>query len=507
MSIPAWLLKLNETMRRAERRPRLWLTGIVLLLAVQISPWWYVSTDGSAYIGMARGLAEGEPLLELGSRFGTPPGYPLMISPAFAFGDRPFLALAAVNWLIAAGLIAGVYRWSRRQVPEAAFWIAALTAANAGVWYYYRRTMKELAFMTVAVWAAEALHAMLSSPDRRRFVLRLGAALLLMALLVSIRYSGIVLAGGFVAAVVLRMRGAAALSIPSVACALLLTTVGAVVVGLIVTHMPGGYLLGFDALMADLVPSMVEGLRLRLSEIQRLTIPCMFKAYGPAGDWWDWNTVLGLWMTAIVFWGWRRLAFERRDVLALTLPLYAGLYVLWPFDQGARYMVPMVPVLIACFWVALERIRPMRVAFFGACLVAHLGASAGYWLVVDAPRAMADHRSWDTADALAAGISLDRGWVGAEDLPNALRSMLTVAIDRLVVDLSGRGAIEDGRFDWIVQPGAAPRPEFDLYAMVDGYAVLRRRKAAAVPVLPKEEALSESGEEPWRPLRTARRGR
>ncbi|HUG89640.1 MAG TPA: hypothetical protein VML55_02325, partial [Planctomycetaceae bacterium] len=416
--------------RGVNRRPRAWLTVFALLLAVQIGPWWYASRDGCLYLSLARNLARGGPVECLGAAVCVTPGYPLLMTPAFVFGDRPFAALAAMNWLLAVALLIGVYQWAQRHVPQAAVWVAGLTAVNAGVCYYYRRTLKEIAFMAAVVWAVNALHWVESSPGRAPRMRRAALGLGLVLLAVSIRYTGIALVAGLGAAVLLgvsRRRGGHSGGV----------TLVAVVGGLAVLLLAGlvalvgeSYLDGFAKLWSDPLAQLAEGVRVRIGNLPRVIVPGMLKAYGRPQEWLDWNIALGLCLAAVVAWGWHRLAWQRRDVWAWSLPFYLGMYIIWPHHQGARFMVPMVPVLAACFWFALAHVRRVRATFLAVCFFAHLGGTFGYWLLIDAPRAAADHRLWATADQIAGAIDVGRGAVVTRRLPNNLEPMLVLSLDR-----------------------------------------------------------------------------
>ncbi len=43
-----------------------WMAMLALLLAIQISPWWYPTPDATAYLSIARGIAVSHRLSNLG---------------------------------------------------------------------------------------------------------------------------------------------------------------------------------------------------------------------------------------------------------------------------------------------------------------------------------------------------------------------------------------------------------------------------------------------------------
>jgi hypothetical protein len=448
-------LAADGRIRRLFRHPTLWLTVAALLLAVQISPWWYASADGALYVAMARSHVSDDnshPTLDSDAA----QGYSLLISPAFLLGDRPFLALSVLHWLFAVALILGVYGWARRLAPRAAIWVALLTAANAGVCYYYRRTLKEILFMAAAVWTVNALHALAQSDTRGKLRRRLVLAAGLLSATILIRYSAVVLVPAFVLSLLLNRRQSLDsrgrwLVTAIVACS------AAGLLGWVLTDHGANYLRAFQVALADATSTLAEGLRLRIASIARICTPGLFKAYAKPREWLDWNIALGVLLLIGVVAGWCRAAIRHRDPLILTFPLYIGLYMVWPFDQGARFMVPMVPVLIACFWFALDRLPRIRSLFMAACFATHAPAMLGYWLMIDAPRAAAWHEEWEPIEQLAEQIDLQRGPVACWQLPNEVRHMLAVCLNRPQATLNA--GPEATRAAWRVQPGgkAVPR--------------------------------------------------
>lgn len=469
----------DRWMEQINRRPGRWLSLFAALLAVQISPWWYPTEDSCTYLSLARSVASGEGLTGLGQpRVGIPPGYPLLISPAFWWDHRPFLVLACLQWLLAVAMMLGVYRWMRRHCHSAAVLITGLTTVNMGVWYYYRRPLKEIAFMTVVIWTVNFLHDLLRSSNSREMLRRAVPAALLLIVTVLIRYSGVVLIAGFGVACLVQLSRSDRLRSRAMP---LLGAIGAagVVVSLIVMHVGGAvYLQGFAATSADLGSRLADGIWLQINGIGRATVPGMFKAYSERGQWWDVNMLIYLPVILTIACGWWQLVRRHPDVLALTLPFYLALYVAWPFDQGARFVIPMVPVLMACLWFGRGLLLWNRSVVFGLLFVGHLGAAMGYWLVVDAPRAREAHAYWTAVDRICESIPTDRDKVWEVGIPDKMDLMLRLELDRY---LSAPDEPHVPRADirWIVQPVDHPPPsEFALKTVVDNLQVLARRPQA-----------------------------
>ncbi len=100
------------------------------------------------------------------------PGYPVLISPAFRFGDRPFLLLQVLQWLWAVAFMLGVYRWAQRWMAGSELWITALTMSNVSLWIHARTTISEMPFMALLMWTANAMDRL--SEEKRCAALRTG---------------------------------------------------------------------------------------------------------------------------------------------------------------------------------------------------------------------------------------------------------------------------------------------------------------------------------------------
>ena len=148
---------------------RIVLAVAALLLAVQISPWFYSQRDAPAYFSIARHLGHGEGLRNMGSPvLWFPPGYPLLLSPLFYLRDLPLLEISVLHWLLAVALLWGIYRWARSIAPEGAVWIAAISVGTWAVWILYRQPVSEMAFMAAMAWLLVSLQA-LPAAKRRSF--------------------------------------------------------------------------------------------------------------------------------------------------------------------------------------------------------------------------------------------------------------------------------------------------------------------------------------------------
>ncbi len=455
-------------------RARPILMALFVLFALQITWWWVPGRDAGAYLSIARSIADGAP-----ARFGDPhlyyaPGYPLLASPLFLVGERPFLLLSLLNLALVACLAVGVLRWMRRLVGEAAPALTALALINVSLWSLYRGTLSEIAFMTALVWSAILLTdtdtdtdtdtqgAPLARSRTRTRSLLLGA--LLAALALFTRQAGLALLGGL-GLVLLSSVRARERRLPAAGARWALLALPALAVFVAVMlhdramaaprmSVPwnAGYLEHAVNAGQGLGAQLLEGLRLRMAEVGRLLIPGMHKAYAPAHAWLHINTLLYGLVTLVVAMGWWRLARRNRDVLLWSAPFYALLYVIWPFDQGTRFFAPLLPVLVVSLWSVLGSARVVRYrqAAVAVLLVAHLAVAVGGW-VRDLERREL-HGRWPAIDRAVETIGADRGFVTAPDLPRAEALMLQLALDRAFVP-----AGKEVEARWVVGKDLVPR--------------------------------------------------
>ena len=157
----------REFVVRSLQRPKVVLSLLAALLATQILPLWTPTPDGAGYLSIARSIAHGGPVTNLGSpKLHYAPGYPLLISPAFMVSDRPFFLLALIQWLFAVAFMLGVYRWARQWFAGSELWITALVMSNVSLWMHARTTISEMPFMALLIWTAIRLDRLASAIER-----------------------------------------------------------------------------------------------------------------------------------------------------------------------------------------------------------------------------------------------------------------------------------------------------------------------------------------------------
>lgn len=469
----------------AEREPRIWMIGICALFAVQISPWWYPVPDGAHYLSLARSVAEGGPIRRLGmSNIGYFPGYIAAIWPAFLFLDRPFLLLSIEQWCIVVVLVAGVHRWFRRVIPECAVLATGVAMANIAVWELYRRTLSEIVFAAALIWAANLIRAAEDGAGRRGSWARFAWAGLCVMVAALIRPVGCALGAGYGLSGLLAVAGRRMGLATAVArCAAICLPAALAVAATLVIYrgleVPASgpahtYLDDIVVGAPDWPAQVAEGVRLRICEVGRLLIPGMSKAYADAGHWFEVVVAVHLVFFILVAIGWWRWVCRDRDAFGVAIPVYMGAHAIFPFEQGTRYIMPLVAPLLASLWFAVGRLGGRRRGMFVILLLAHLGIAVGCWVFVDAPMAKGYDRQWRAIDGIVAAIGKETETVALRGVPLEPYSMFMLAADR-TLDFGGRGAPVGSDVRRVVVPVGAEHPEgFQLQGTWGDYDLLRR---------------------------------
>jgi len=376
--------------------------AIGTLVAVQIiSPCPYFTPDAGAYLSMARSLAHDGALLRYGDphiRYG--PAYPFVIAPLFWLSSEPFLLLSVLNFALLVGFGLAAYFWARGVAPAAAPYAAALGVVNVVVLAMFRRPLSETVFCPLLFGLAIGYNRALTGTLRPGWwaVLVPGSCVLALT-----RQAGLMIAAGFATALLWQAirgrrswRSAIGLAILAVVPPTAAVFGWAAIDGARV-HRSGDFdhvaalKTGPGPETADMPTSplgrrVIEGLRVRVAEVGRVTIPLMAKVYAPSETWLHLDTLIYFsWFSFIVY-GWLRHLREADDSLAWMWPFYFALYVYWPFDQAARFTAPLVPLLMVCLWRAVGNLGDWRPRLFAALTVAHLLISLGTWIVTERPR-------------------------------------------------------------------------------------------------------------------------
>ena len=435
-------------------KPLTVLAVLAIPLLIQITPWWQPTDDAIGYLSLGRAIANGGPLRMLGSRvLHYAIGYPLLLVPAFWLDSLPLLQVFALNFVFAMATAYGVFVWSRRYVGSSAFFVAGLSMWNASYWDLYRQPLSETAFLAALIWGGLACRRLLDTRGTRQIVLMTMLAAVSVIAVSTIRQVGIFLAAGYgLAAIVQAVRRDTSWS------RAVLTTLG---VGVPASVILVGLLLAYRSMAQgdtdahtylDLIidremtftQQLTESVRLRTAEIGRQLVPGFFKAYGRLGQWLNVNTILYVVVSGAVVYGWWKLVRSDYDVLILTAPFYLGVYLLWPFDQGTRFMTPMLPVLWLCVWKLATTWFASANRILAPLMVAHLVQALVYFglYLVAAQKCHADLQAlielaptFDDKQTVVCGLGISRQ---TEMLVNLLtdRRMTTVKIHEIPAESS-----------------------------------------------------------------------
>jgi hypothetical protein len=523
--------RLEGWIESANRRPRLWLACFALLMAVQISPWLYPTVDGCLYMKTARDFLAAPSLSDF--RCLVPPGYPALITPAFLFGSRPFLAIAVLQWLLSVAMIGGVYIWARRQFPRAATLLTAAVMVNISLWTYYRRPTKEIATLALLMWTVNLMHRLLDERRVGRIITLTVVAAILTAYASLMRYTVVTLTVGFgLAAAWLAWQRAFGWSRAVTMSAAIGLVTAITLSGWLYydrTYGAGGIYLrevmsvyshqksrvaqgaahGSESDQNDQPNEMqsnemtsddetaahsppmrfLQGMVYRVNDIGCLCVPGLCKSSVEPWQLPGASMLAFLGLSGVLIVGWWKIVRRRLDVLALTLPAYFLLYSHWVCDQpGGRFMLPMLPILVACGWCGLQTLVQRRATLvFGLLIVVHLAQSGGYWLLVDAPRAYENHRNWSLVDRLADQIRQRQGEV-------ALATSVEQDCHGLWLELDWSYPLRSLEYQfgprvvWIVEPAGRRPPKGFSIKRVDGPVQLASRN----PEKPRVVAVSQS---------------
>jgi hypothetical protein len=343
--------------------------GVALLGLAHLSSNWDADPDSVSYLSIARSIAHGR--LE---RLGTPhllyePTYPALIAPAFWMPGSPFLWISVIHACISAALVGGVWYWCAAYSRERAIFVSLLTVGNIGLWMMHRVVRPEIAYMGATVWAGGLI---------ARGFRDVGTG----------RYWGWMVAGGAVAALAAAFRPLPFVSFGTAGALIYLGWRGRVgwgrafVGALIVAVMSAAVMVTWmkvDRAMSsraaepseldervkwtyidyvrDWAPTpgtIAEGFRRETGEVGRLMIPGMRGVYAREGDWGSPMVYVYLMVFAGVGWGWWRAARGLADPLVWMAPMYFAMFVLSKYDQGTRYLIPLVPVFWLCVWEGLS---------------------------------------------------------------------------------------------------------------------------------------------------------
>ncbi|HUP20824.1 MAG TPA: glycosyltransferase 87 family protein [Gemmatimonadota bacterium] len=192
--------------------------AVALALALaRFDPYLFTGGDNAHYYALARALATGRGYVDLVApgaplHVHYPPGYPLLLVPVYLASGGSYVALKAVSWLAAGGLLAALWTLARRD-PRIPDWAAAAAVWTTGLYavfqLYAHRVLSDMPYAALVAGSLAALQPAATGQGGRRPWVMAGA-LALAAFYV--RSAGVTLLAGIVVFALLRRRWRAALA-------------------------------------------------------------------------------------------------------------------------------------------------------------------------------------------------------------------------------------------------------------------------------------------------------
>ncbi len=449
--------KLTPALQGQGRWKYAWFAAIAVVLGMQTQCLWRPTPDAAAYLSIGRSIAHGNLTCHGNPHLYYWPGYPLAISPAFLLSERPFLAISILHWCFAMAIMAGVWVWmghlrcgplcvqSANPVadgtaappgPDAAWlrWRAmavALMLVNTGFWDSYRHTLGETLFMVLMVWAPLVALSAVRASGRAGAIFLTVLAAVLSTWLCAVRSVGVFVVMGIAISLAAAAWRKNVSKIRASLVAGLISVLAIAVTSAIILHeqamriaYDNGGITYMEQLRGNgnLASQLLEGLRLRISEVGRLLVPGMVDAYAKSGKWINFTVIFYCGIFTAVLAGWWRLARRNADALLWAFPPYLVLYIVWPYDQSVRFMTPMLPVLwvsalAAMDWAFIfrgriflgdlpDKRRQAMMLVLCVLLIGHMAMGVVYWRKWTSQ--LVKPSLWQTAAVLAAGVTQDR---------------------------------------------------------------------------------------------------
>ncbi len=456
------------------RRYRRWVCiGLLLLFAMQIhSYWWRPAGDATSYLSMARSMAQTGKMTNLGSeKLYYAPGYPLLISPAYLFSGNPFLIVSLIHFCFAAVMLLGVLTWFRRHldVPSAIL-LTVLVMVNVNLWRYYRQPLSETAFIAVWLIGLIAMEEVRRAGPPLRFVGWTAASVLSVALLCLIRHVGVFMAvGGSICYGIDALKHRLSWQRAIISSGVISLSAVVVVVSLIgyendmsesVDGREGRTYLKQLMSQDDPVSTLMTGIHRRINTTGRLLLPGCFGNYAQDDDWADPTMLLYIPAAVIIVIGAYRQFKYGADIFVLTSPFYILIYLFWPYGQGARFFVPLLPLFVLFLRRFLEPFVRHRESVVMILIIGHLSVSVGQW-VSALPKAAEADSTWPRLELLAEPVREHaEGGVACFELVEYARPMLSYLLDDYVREYQPGDRLPDDVMWLYIPTGTNPPPAF-----------------------------------------------
>jgi hypothetical protein len=339
------------------------ITGaLAVAFACATAPQYLFGADSARYIAVARSLAEGSGYALFGQPERIfPPGFPLVLTPAALLAGDSFATLARWAAMVGALVFPATYAFARRG--NAALPVAVLTVFSAGfLELIVGNPRSEPAYMVCSLGLIAWAHRGASRPERagrRAYFIAAGTALLLMT--VATRSIGVAAVGAAVMLLLERVIRPSARSLPFPKEFLLPLAAATAFVfawfmwtraapdaeadpSTTLTYVQ--QLLLADPHRPDL--GLASPLLFLTRAIRNLVIQASHAAELVTQLPWlkpRWFSPVAAAVLALTVWGWSADFRSRSRFAAWYFLGYAAIVLLWPFDEGTRFLVPILPFL------------------------------------------------------------------------------------------------------------------------------------------------------------------
>lgn len=331
----------------------------LLMCAGALGPWCRLTPDSITYLTTARTLFETGhfPAIYLT----PPPGFPTLIAPLLAFGDTPFLALRIGLSLCWAATSLLTYLLCRRGLGNRVAWIAGLLVAlNTVLLMQSTVVLSEMLFLPLSLGVLLATAGWGRGSASGWTAIALSG--LLVAAAVMVRSVGVVL---LVAPAILLVIDDSRRPLQRlIRATLFLACVLAPLIAWQVRQsaFPTGATYGRTWTTArEVEHTDASGFALqlerlsrfgpmRLEEIKEAILPARlaWRVFQRPFDWSSTWLVGGFFLAVSLF-----RIFRERSPTDVYLLLFVMLLSLWPWDEGVRLVVPLIPLLIGnALWAA-----------------------------------------------------------------------------------------------------------------------------------------------------------
>lgn len=154
---------------------------------------------------------------------------------------------------------------------------------------------------------------------------------------------------------------------------------------------------------------ILTGIHKRISDIGRLLVPGMFKTYSTNESWLHVTMIFYIPIFIGIMFAWFKQIRTKSDMLLWGLIPYVMLHVVYSkYDDGARFLTPMLPVLMLLIWWFFGLYKSLQHWLILALFVAHAGVMIGL-AIHEQPKLVAIENQWQTAAKCAQFIKDDPG--------------------------------------------------------------------------------------------------